>query len=154
MKNCIKCKIDKQEEDFAWKYQTKGVRSSVCRGCQKEASDAWYQNNKDRQKLSAKRNTLKQREESRQLIIEYLQTHPCIDCGETDIVVLEFDHIEPAEKKLRISRDYYLVSLEKLKAEINKCQIRCANCHRRKTARDRGYYRLISPSNQISLLNC
>lgn len=153
MKKCTKCKQDKDEEDFAWRYKDKGIKSPICKSCQKEASDLWYLNNKEKQVANAKKNTFRYREESRKLIIEYLQANPCIDCGETDIVVLEFDHIDPEQKELNIARDYYLVSPEKLKEEIAKCQVRCANCHRRKTARDRGYYRL-SPSNQISLLNC
>ena len=37
---------------------------------------------------------------------------------------------------------YQKKNLEVLKAEIAKCEVRCANCHRRKTSRDNGSYRL------------
>lgn len=65
---------------------------------------------------------------------EYLEEHPCVDCGESDPVVLDFDHVDPADKFDGIShmiRAAY--SLARLQAEIAKCQIRCANCHRRRT---------------------
>lgn len=64
----------------------------------------------------------------------YLLEHPCVDCGEKDIRVLEFDHRDPAEKTANISR---LVSdgfgSARLEEEINKCDVRCGNCHRRRT---------------------
>ena len=64
-------------------------------------------------------------------------THPCIDCGENDILVLEFDH---RDKKVKTGDINSIIrnsgSLEKLTEEISKCDVRCANCQRRKTARE------------------
>lgn len=75
--------------------------------------------------------------EKRAYVTNYLLTHPCIDCGESDIVVLDFDHVR-GEKYNNISN---LVlqhrSMEKLKEEILKCDIRCSNCHRRITHKRR-----------------
>ena len=74
-------------------------------------------------------------------VIDYLMMHPCVDCGETDLIVLEFDH--QRDKKYNIAK---LItnncSLKRLVLEIDKCQVRCANCHRRKTAGTHGSYRL------------
>lgn len=64
----------------------------------------------------------------------YRATHPCMDCGETDPDVLEFDHRDPATKKFGVTR---AGSLAAVKREIAKCDIRCANCHARKTAQER-----------------
>jgi len=64
----------------------------------------------------------------------------CIDCGETDIIVLEFDHLH--DKKLDISAMYQdRYSLFALKQELKKCVVRCANCHRRKTAKNAGFWK-------------
>lgn len=80
----------------------------------------------------------------RAYVIDYLATHPCIDCQENELVVLEFDHVR-GTKRYSINR---LItnhcSLATLVAEIEKCEVRCANCHRRKTAGTFGSYRLES----------
>lgn len=63
-------------------------------------------------------------------VSEYLLAHPCIECGESDIVVLECDHrgdkLDGIGKILSAGRFNAMVE------EIKKCDVRCANCHRRK----------------------
>ena len=81
-------------------------------------------------------NKLQNRINNRKRIIEFLKKHPCVDCGETELVVLEFDHVR--DKKYTISQ--ILFSTWKLvKSEMDKCEVRCANCHRRKTAKYFGW---------------
>lgn len=67
-------------------------------------------------------------------LFAYLSTKKCVDCGEDDPVVLEFDHSDPSKKFKSVSKmlsgHWSWLSLTK---EIAKCEIRCANCHRRKT---------------------
>jgi hypothetical protein len=79
------------------------------------------------------------REKMRSFIREYKATHPCVDCGEADPIVLEFDHREPSEKSFSLS-DARRLSLSKIAAEIAKCDVRCANCHRRRTHHERHSY--------------
>lgn len=67
-------------------------------------------------------------------IKNYLSKNPCIDCGEKDPLVLEFDHVR-GRKKGGIS-DLKRYSSKILLKEIAKCEVRCANCHRRKTLKD------------------
>lgn len=73
---------------------------------------------------------------NRQHVSEYLKSHPCIVCGEQDIVVLEFDHRDPAQKECNIAEavNHRCFSLKRLVQEMEKCDVLCANCHRRKTA--------------------
>ena len=71
----------------------------------------------------------------------YLETHPCVDCGELDPVVLQFDHINPDDKKQSVARlidgSYWENALE----EMQKCEVRCANCHTKRTAVQRGWWK-------------
>ena len=67
-------------------------------------------------------------------LLDFLSTKQCIDCGERDPIVLEFDHISQRDKFKSITQmlsGHY--SWQSLLAEIQKCEIRCANCHRRRS---------------------
>ncbi len=72
---------------------------------------------------------------------EYLATHPCVDCGENDLRLMEFDHVR-GQKKAAIT---VLVNRpsgwKTIEDEIAKCEVRCANCHRIKTCEQQGWYR-------------
>ena len=78
-------------------------------------------------------------------VLEYLRGHPCVDCGESDPVVLEFDHI--GDKTAAIAA---LVSdgapLKTIDTEIARCEVVCASCHKRRTAR-RARWRRAGPGN-------
>lgn len=72
------------------------------------------------------------------LVWEYKKTHPCVDCGEPDPIVLDFDHRDPKKKKFTIGNlTGFRVTIKELQDEIAKCDIRCSNCHRRKTSERR-----------------
>lgn len=67
-------------------------------------------------------------------LFAFLSTQSCLDCGESDPIVLEFDHRNSKDKfkivAKMLSGHYSWGSVFK---EIKKCDVRCANCHRRKT---------------------
>ena len=67
--------------------------------------------------------------------------NPCVDCGEGDPVVLEFDHLR--DKRFSIGQELVRRSWRSILAEIEKCEVVCANCHRRRTARRRGSMRAV-----------
>jgi hypothetical protein len=83
------------------------------------------------------------RRDARIKSLEYLAEKGCCDCGIKDPRVLEFDHIDPKEKKYNISA---LLSRgtpwssEILRSEIRKCRVICANCHRIHTVGQQDYY--------------
>jgi hypothetical protein len=69
-----------------------------------------------------------------------LSTTRCVDCGEGDPVVLDFDHIGP--KRRPVTRLAWRgCSLATLDAQIRECEVRCANCHRRATAARADHFR-------------
>ena len=95
-----------------------------------------YKNRDDLYKAQ-KRHRIKVREK----LLSFLKTKECIDCGENDPVVLEFDHTKPSRKFKQISQmlsGHY--SWESVQKEIKKCKIRCANCHRRKSYKQFGHF--------------
>lgn len=82
-----------------------------------------------------KENTSKYKSMKRDYVYAYLETHPCVMCGESDPRVLEFDHIDPDTKRSTVAKlmnDNH--GLQAIKDEIEKCRVLCANCHRRHTA--------------------
>ena len=55
----------------------------------------------------------------------------CQVCGyERCIEALEFHHLDPTRKDFGISHKGYTRSWEKVKEEVDKCILLCANCHR------------------------
>lgn len=87
--------------------------------------------------------------EVRRWVRDYLLHNPCVDCGETDIVVLEFDH--RGEKLFSIgASNNKSKSLAAVVAEVAKCDVRCANCHRRKTYKEAGYRHKHRPEEDVS----
>lgn len=55
----------------------------------------------------------------------------CIDCGYNEhAVALDFDHRDPSMKRMNVSRFTRSGTITQLLAEIAKCDVRCANCHR------------------------
>ena len=74
------------------------------------------------------------------LVVEYLQAHPCLDCGKTDSVVLEFDHLRDKLEHVSVLVSQG-ASAAKLVREIEKCEVVCVNRYRRRTARRSGTWR-------------
>lgn len=79
----------------------------------------------------------KGRVRNKEFVQNFLKTHPCVDCGETDIIVLEFDHVRGVKLDSISGMVRDARSLKAISDEIAKCEVRCANCHRRKTVTER-----------------
>lgn len=78
----------------------------------------------------------------RERIAAYLDEHPCVDCGEADLRCLDFDHRDPAEKLSNVSALVWThARWERILVEIAKCDVRCANCHRKRTGEQRNDWR-------------
>lgn len=95
-------------------------------------------------------NAWQRRERNRQYVYDYLKKNPCVDCGETRIPTLQFDHVEPYVKSFEITKGVHnRRGLKSLQEEMDKCVIRCANCHAMKTARDYGWYVRLNTDNEV-----
>ena len=136
-KVCNLCKTFKKIEDYNKSSNKSDGLNSGCRDCtSKLARKNWNDPDKRNHYI---RNHYKRKDRyvkrNCEYVWRYLSNNPCVDCGEDNIVVLEFDHI--SDKVYNISELMNRgCALNTLKKEIEKCEVRCANCHRLKTAKD------------------
>lgn len=141
-KICIRC--GGEPKPIAEFRERKGKRKgwfSYCINCQRLYGREHYAGNKQYYFDKAKRNDAKYLQRIREWLLAYFKEHPCIGCGETDLVVLEFDHRDGEEKEAEIGKLLSSHNFSKLKREILKCDVRCANCHKRRTAKQFGTWR-------------
>lgn len=133
MKKCKRCNETKSLSEFH-KNSAKldGVQTS-CKSCRKKENAVHYSKTKEQHVDKRKTSALAILNANRRVVYDYLNSHPCIDCGNTDWRVLEFDHVRDA-KEFNISSLIGGYKKERLLAEMEKCDVRCANCHRLVTA--------------------
>ena len=141
-KGCSRCGELKSLTEFTFKNRATGRLHSFCRACHKVWNRAHYERNRAKYIASAQRNNAIYIAENLRRLLEFLIDHPCVDCGETDPLVLDFDHRDPSKKRMAVSSLLRYASWSALEAEIAKCDIRCANDHRRRTARQFGWQKL------------
>lgn len=134
-KNCSRCGKKKSVEEFNWKNKNEGIRHAGCRDCTKKVIKSHYERNKDHYKRRALIFSKNKRDDNRKKIVEYLEEHPCVDCGEKDPIVLQFDHVSGVKRKAVSQLAARSYSWKTIEEEIAKCKVRCANCHMRKTAK-------------------
>ena len=133
--------LHKPLEDFPWKYKSPGIRHILCKECVAKRSNEWYYKNREWHIQNVTDHKKADRERARIFVAEYLSTHPCVDCAESNPVDLEFDHVRGKKTKAIASLIRDGVTLDRIKKEIELCEMRCANCHRKKTAKERGFFR-------------
>jgi hypothetical protein len=141
-KQCVSCKQVKPISEYNYKHRLIGKLHTHCRECQKGYKRKHYETHKEAYIAKAARQKEEAVKRNHQLVAEYLRMHPCVDCGEADIIVLEFDHRSSKDRPIaRLVQSG--LSWQKILSEIEKCDVRCANCHRRKTARERKYFKFL-----------
>jgi len=127
-KVCRKCKQEKPVKDFCKYSKSKDGYHYWCKKCQIDANRTRYQTNLETRKKHVKR-TRKARRRAKLKAIEY-KGGKCQLCGYKKCpAALEFHHIDPSKKDIRISaiggRKWSIV-----KKELDKCILLCSNCHR------------------------
>jgi len=135
MRRCGRCGQDKPLSDFAWRRRAKGQRHNYCRSCQAEYRREHYLANREKYIGLAQARNRRRYAERTELLVEYFNDHPCVDCGERDPVVLEFDHLR--DKAFNVASKMTHYGWDAVLEEIAKCEVVCGNCHKRRTARRR-----------------
>ena len=149
IKICSKCKKKDLLTNFPPNKSRADGRCNYCRSCYTTVHREYYRN---RSKVDSdfRERKIKQRSDYQKAgsskikdyILLYLQNNSCVMCGESDILVLEFDHLNPKDKCFNIGESTNnRYPLFKVIEEINKCQVLCSNCHRRKTIKDLNFWK-------------
>lgn len=152
-KRCWRCeKLGRESQhplaDFNQDRHREDGRQAICRPCSKEVRIAylaahpgaqkrafakWYANPENRAKTTAA--IVRHRRERATLLINRFKAAPCMDCGKTfPTCAMDFDHRPGAEKCFNVG--YQALGgrpLEDIIAEIAKCDLVCACCHRIRT---------------------
>lgn len=140
MKKCLGCLLTKDLSEFSKKSNAKDGKQSRCVECQRKKTREHYANNKQYYVDKARNRNKETTDKTREYILQYYRDNPCIDCSEEDIRCLQFDHVR-GEKYMNIADMVRRFSpLEKVKKEIEKCEVRCANCHLKRTAEQFGWW--------------
>ena len=129
-----------------YEYRTYGCRCDLCRA----AGTSYTRELRRRNTAAGKKRMYSTRDKDRRKdkininktkAAAILVKSGCVLCGELDLAVLDFDHLDPSTKINSICK-MYSSSWKRIEAEIAKCQVLCANCHRRKTAKDQGWRKM------------
>lgn len=144
-KLCGQCGRNRLLKFFAIRNRRTGLRQSWCRDCRRVYDKERYETADERARLVRKQAHIRAR--NRKFAFEYLAVRSCADCGEADPVVLEFDHI--SEKSFDVSRGVQSAyGIDRLLQEISKCEVVCANCHKRRTYARIGAFRVTGRDSQ------
>ena len=133
MKRCDTCKQEKSESEFNKNRVKKDGLNSICRLCSNARSKRYYAENREHHLAVIRVLRKKYRDQNREWVVRYLNHHPCVKCGEKDIILLDFHHRDPSRKKFNIGSAMGTgMPLKRIKQEVKKCEILCVRCHRYK----------------------
>lgn len=125
-KVCTKCRNSKDLTLFPARKSSKDKRASWCRTCYKVNWDERYIKNHEHLRKSHNQSRQKIHEQNARKVFEYLIQNLCINCGEADPIVLEFDHREQFDKIESISNLIRDAAWEGIENEIKKCDVLCS----------------------------
>jgi len=90
----------------------------------------YYQRNRKRLLKNQAEKNKRFAENRRKWLVKYKKALKCVRCGESHPATLTFHHKDSSDKSFEIGNALRLgVSLKRLSAEIEKCEVICANCH-------------------------
>jgi hypothetical protein len=134
MKACTLCRRSREISDFNRKRASPDGLQNVCRDCNRAQAREYYARNREAHVRTIMQRKAEQRRIALDAVADHLLTHPCADCGEADVRVLDFDHRVGTGKQADVMRlVQHGYSLARITAEIAKCDVRCRNCHAKVT---------------------
>lgn len=131
-KYCPKCARSKRMDEFTRLRSSPDGRAYKCRSCLSIYNKKRYKRNPQVKKNSY-RLLAERAQRNRLFIYNLLKESPCVDCGDDRWQVLEFDHVRGKKHYNIATMVIKGFSLDTVVAELAKCEVRCASCHRLKT---------------------
>lgn len=125
IKICTKCKKEKSLSEF-YVCKRDGVMAQ-CKDCQKVRSAKYHKENKKLACAATKR----YKDRNKKFYKEYKKGLKCQICGENHSACLIFHHRNPNEKEFMIANSVTRMSIKCLMKEVAKCDVLCANCHKK-----------------------
>ena len=123
MRTCYSCKQQKPATEWY-------ANQSACKACHRKNSDRRRKANPQKHRDYANEHAAHRRAQ----LIELKEGKPCADCGQVfHHVCMDWDHVR-GEKLMNVSQMVNR-AWDQVLAEIEKCELVCANCHRLRTWR-------------------
>lgn len=146
-KYCPCCKAVKEASDFHKNARRRDGLQNYCKQCKQKADRSNYLKNPERKY----RENRAHKQDVRLKVYDYLSLHPCVDCGETDPIFLEFDHVKGEKRHNIADLNHQTRAWSLIEEEMSKCVVRCIKCHRIKTARELGWYKWLERARRADV---
>lgn len=153
LRKCSRCGEEKPLSEYNKK--SRGRLQPLCKTCNSAYLKRHYEENREYYLAKSRYYKILGKRQRFAWLIEYFETHPCSDCGESDPVVLTFDHVRGVKSNTVANLLGQGFSLNMIQSEIEKCEVVCANCHWRRTAKQFKWYAFMDlelPDGPPSLL--
>ena len=120
-KACKRCKKVKPITEYSKAGSRQDGMQPWCKPCVKLRDHERYSQDKNKHRSW----NVKRRDRYYDMLTKYLEKHPCVDCGEADPIVLEFDHRDPTIKDGEVTKMIGVAAWEKVLEEMAKCDVVC-----------------------------
>lgn len=147
MKKCSDCNEEKPLDSFHKNKTKADGYQHVCKECKAQRhkdriQKEGYQKNKEVYRLK----NAKRRDDWRRWLLEFKSSLCCVECGENHPSCLEFHHRNPEDKDFNIAgfatkQMFNDKKQQVILKEIDKCDVLCSNCHRKRHWIEGGYYK-------------
>ena len=124
------CRAELPLAEFNVRRASRDGLQNVCRACNRARAKRYYREHRDEHVQLMVRRRAEARRAAVLVVGQHLLANPCVDCGEGDVRVLDFDHRPGSGKSaevMRLVRNGY--SVARVMVEVAKCEVRCRNCH-------------------------
>lgn len=145
MKTCRGCQQVLPYSEFGVNKAKSDGLQTQCKGCRNKYAKSWYNGNRQEHRKRIRKSRIKLKQD----VYDYLLQHPCA-CGESNPILLEFDHDDPLTKTNSIARLVGYGMRNQVFQEIEKCTVRCVVCHRLRTAEQFGWYSWVEAQVQVN----